>query len=73
MYPSHIKNALQYILSKVCIKIHNAYMEQICEDIQMLKNFKTISTQPSQPFGVMFEVVDEMQEYRLFKLLTTDI
>ena len=48
-------------------------MEQICEDIQMLKNFKTISTQPSQPFGVMFEVVDEMQEYRLFKLLTTDI
>lgn len=72
MYSPRVKNALQYILSHVCVKIHNAYMEQICKDIQMLHHFKSISSQSSPPFNDMFDVVDEVYEYRLFKLLTSD-
>lgn len=73
MYPPHIKEALEFILFHVCEKIHKARIEQICEDIKMLNNFKSLSRCSSESSQDMFKVVDQISEYRLFKLILLDV
>jgi hypothetical protein len=72
MAPPHLTEALNYILDKVCVMIHNAYISKICDEIDTLHTLKELSTSSDQSSLDMFDSVHRIHDYKIYRLLIDD-
>lgn len=72
MAPPHLVEALNYILEHVCVMIHNAYISKVCDEIETLRTFKTLSKDTDLSTLQMFNVVDNVSDYKIYRLLLDD-
>ena len=69
---SPLTDALNLILDRVCLEIHNAYMVKVMRDIQTLRLLKSFSYDTDELPLNMIHSAEQLLEYTLYKLILID-
>ena len=67
-----LAEALNLILDRVCLEIHNAYMVKVMRDIETLRLLKTFSYDTDDLSINMICNASQLYEYTLYKLIIVD-